>query len=291
VTAPLDALARESGTFLMVAMDQRESLRAMLAEHHPPPIDDDRLVRFKLAVARELAPYASGFLIDRQFGFDDVVRQRLLPATCGLVLAADAIVPEPGNPVGDTNLDGELDAPAAAAAGAAALKLLVVWRDDDQRSHRLDMARRFVETARAAGLLSILEGVVRPAVGANGFDREAAIVQAAGELASVGPSLYKVEVPLHGRGDRAEIERRCREIDAAVGCPWVLLSSGVDPDDFPAAVEAACRAGASGILAGRALWRGVLGADDPTFLLRQHAAPRLQRLGDIVDRYARPWRR
>ena len=71
----LDALARENGTFLMVAMDQRESLRAMLAQHHPEPIEDDQLVRFKVAVARELSPYASGFLIDRRFGFDEVVRR------------------------------------------------------------------------------------------------------------------------------------------------------------------------------------------------------------------------
>jgi sulfofructosephosphate aldolase len=283
----LDALARENGTFLMVAMDQRESLRAMLAERHPEPIEDERLVHFKLAVARELAPYASGFLIDRQFGFDEVVRQRLLPKTCGLVLAADAIVPEPGNPVGDTRLDPEVDAFAAAAAGAVALKLLVVWRDDGDRPRRLEMAGRFVEKACSAGLLSVLEGVVRGP--ADGFDREAAIVDSARELASVRPSLYKVEVPLHGRGDPAELERRCRKIDAVLDCPWVVLSSGVEPGDFPAAVEAACRAGASGILAGRALWRGVLGADDPTFLLRVHAAPRLERLAGIVDLYGRPW--
>jgi sulfofructosephosphate aldolase len=286
----LDALARESGTFLMVAMDQRESLRAMLAEHHPEPIDDERLVRFKLAVAVELSPYASGFLIDRRFGFDEVVRQRLVPPTCGLVLAADAIVPEPGNPVGDTTLDPEVDAAAAAAAGAVALKLLVVWRDDAQRERRLAMAQTFVAHAREAGLLSILEGVVRPAADVDGFDREAAIVEAAGELAAVGPSLYKVEVPFHGCGEPAKLEARCREIDAVVDCPWVVLSSGVDPDDFPAAVEAACRAGASGILAGRAVWRGVLGADDPALLLRLYSARRLQRLGEIVDRHAKPWR-
>ena len=289
MTVALDALARDDGTFLMVAMDQRESLRAMLAGHHPGPIDDERLVRFKLAVARELAPHASGFLIDRQFGFDEVVRQRLLPQSCGLVLAADAIVPEPGNPVGDTSLHPEIDAFAAAATGAAALKLLVVWRDDAKRPSRLEMAQRFVETAAAAGLASVLEGVVRATPGQAGFDREAAVLKAARELASVGPSLYKVEVPLHGRADPAELERRCREIDAVVACPWVVLSSGVDPDHFPAAVEAACRAGASGILAGRALWRGTLGAGDPTFLLRQHAAPRLQRLGAIVAMHARPW--
>ena len=49
----LGAIARESGTFAMVAMDQRESLRTMLAEHHPAPIEDAQLVRFKLAVALE----------------------------------------------------------------------------------------------------------------------------------------------------------------------------------------------------------------------------------------------
>ena len=48
----LGAIARESGTFAMVAMDQRESLRTMLAEHHPAPIADAQLIRFKLAVAR-----------------------------------------------------------------------------------------------------------------------------------------------------------------------------------------------------------------------------------------------
>jgi sulfofructosephosphate aldolase len=290
MTVTLDALARPNGTFLMVAMDQRESLRGMLAEHHSEPIEDDRLVRFKLAVARELGAHASGFLIDRQFGFDEVVGRHLLPEICGLVLAADAIVPEAEGPVGDTELDPELDAERAAAAGAVALKLLIVWRDDRDRPRRLETARRFVETAAAAGLLSVLEGVVRAAPGENDFDREAAIVGAARELASLGPSLYKVEVPLHGRGDPAELERRCGEIDEVVDCPWVVLSSGVEPEDFPGAVQAACRAGASGILAGRALWRGTLAADDPTDLLRRQSVPRLQTLGAIVDRHGRPWR-
>jgi beta-glucosidase len=39
MTLTLDALARPSGTFLMVAMDQRESLRTMLSEHHDD-VDD-----------------------------------------------------------------------------------------------------------------------------------------------------------------------------------------------------------------------------------------------------------
>ena len=271
----------------MVAMDQRESLRTMLAERHGGQIGDQRLAAFKLHVARELAPHASGFLIDRLYAYDEIVRQRLVPPSCGLILAADALEQPPGGVVEDTELDEEVDAAAAAAAGVAALKLLVIWRDDRDRARRVEISRRFVELAHGHGLLSVLEGVVR---GPDGFDREAAIVEAAGELSAVAPSLYKCEVPLHGRGEAAEITRWCREIDVAVACPWVVLSQGVDPADFPAAVEASCRGGASGMLAGRAVWTATLGAEDPTELLREHSVPRLRELAAIVDEHGRPWR-
>jgi sulfofructosephosphate aldolase len=282
----LDALARESGTFLMVAMDQRESLRTMLSQHHED-VDDARMVRFKLAVARELGPYASGFLIDRHYGYDELVRERLLPPSCGLILAADALEQPPGGIVEDTDLDTGVDAAAASDNGVVALKLLVIWRDDNQRARRVDTARRFVELALSHGLLSVLEPVVR---GPEGFDRESAIVEAAAELSVVGCDLYKCEVPTHGAGEPAEITEWCRRIDAAVPCPWVVLSQGVDPERYPAAVEAACRGGASGMLAGRAVWTATLGADDPTGLLREHSVPRLQQLGAIVDEHGRPWR-
>jgi sulfofructosephosphate aldolase len=68
--------------------------------------------------------------------------------------------------------------------------------------------------------------------------------------------------------------------------PWVVLSQGVQRDEFPAAVEAACRGGVRGFLAGRALWTNTLEADDPTELLRTQSVPRLQELLAIVDRYA-----
>lgn len=286
MTITLDALARESGTFLMVAMDQRESLRTMLSQHHDD-VDDGRMVRFKLAVARELGPYASGFLIDRHYAYEEIVRDRVLPASCGLILAVDALDQPPGGIVEDTDLDEGADAAAAARNGVVALKLLVIWRDDAQRARRVETARRFVELADAHGLLSVLEPVVR---GPEGFDRESAIVEAAAELSQVGCDLYKCEVPTHGTGERDEITDWSRKIDAAVTCPWVVLSQGVDPARYAMAVEAACKGGASGMLAGRAVWTATLGADDPTELLREHSVPRLQELGRIVDEHGRPWR-
>ena len=270
----LDALARPSGTFLMVAMDQRESLRTMLAEHGHDATDD-RMAAFKRAVAAELAPHASGFLIDRDHA--EAVAP-LVPH--GLILAVDVLEQEPGEIVEDTSLDEE----PRLAPRVAALKLLVIWRDDERRAERVEMSRRFVALADRHGVLSVLEPVVRHE------DREWAIVEAAAELGAVRPSLYKCQVPLEGRGDPDEITARCREIDAALPCPWVVLSQGVAPDDFPAAVAAACRGGASGMLAGRAVWTATLGADDPTDLLREHSVPRLRELAAIVDEHGRPWR-
>jgi sulfofructosephosphate aldolase len=270
----LDAIGRPAGTFAMVAMDQRESLRTMLREHGHEA-DDRRVARFKRAVARELAPHASGFLIDSEH-VDDVAP--LVPR--GLILAVDRLVQEPGGPVEDTSLDEDTEP----RAGVVALKLLLIWRDDERRAERVELARSFVELARSRGLLSVLEPVVRHE------NREWAIVEAARELGATGCSLYKCQVPLEGKGEAEELTRRARRIDEALPCPWVVLSQGVAPRDFPGAVAAACRGGASGFLAGRALWTVALPADDPTELLRAHSAPTLRRLGAIVDEHGRPWR-
>jgi sulfofructosephosphate aldolase len=286
VTLTLDALARPSGTFLMVAMDQRDSLRTMLAAHHADA-DAARIARFKVAVADELGPYASGFLIDRGHAYDSIVGDHLLPMTCGLLLAVDALQQPEGGVVEDTAIDEGADLVRAARDGVAAIKLLVIWRDDDRRRARVAMARRFVDLARTSGLLSVLEPVVR---GPEGFDREAAIVEAARELGASGCDLYKCEVPTHGAGEPDEITEWSRRIDHVLPCPWVVLSQGVDPERYPAAVDAACRGGASGMLAGRAVWTATLGADDPRPLLREHSVPRLRQLAAIVDAHGRPWR-
>lgn len=284
----LSALSRPSGGLAMVAMDQRESLRAMFAEHTAPPVPDDHLTRFKLAVARELGGHASGFLIDRDHGFDDVVDRRLLPAGCGLILAADTLTHPPGGgPVVDTGLDDHVVPATARARGAVALKLLVIWRRDARRDDRLAMSAEFVRRCAAAGLLSVLEGVVRPE---PGEDFDALLLEAATELGALRPSVYKAQVPRYGRDGQTVIAGVCERVTAAVPVPWVVLSQGVRIEDFPGSVRAACRAGASGFLAGRGVWSDVVGADDPAALLRTRSVDRLTRLAEIVDTTARPWR-
>ena len=255
-------IERANGTYAMVAMDQRESLRTMFREHGHDD-SDERVRLFKTAVARELAPHASGFLIEPDFVAD--VRP-LVPR--GLIMAVDLLEQERGGIVEDTQLDEIDDVPD----GVVALKLLVIWRDDDRRRERVEMCERFVALAQRHGVLSVLEPVVR---------EDHQILDAARELGATRPSLYKAQAPRAG-----DVVARCREITKALPVPWVVLSQGVPRDEFPQAVENACKGGARGFLAGRALWTNTLAADDPTELLRTQSVPRLHELTEIVDRYA-----
>jgi sulfofructosephosphate aldolase len=286
----LAAIARPPGGLAMVAMDQRESLRAMFDAAGRGRPADAVLIDFKADVARVLGPLASGFLIDRQYGFERV--RDLLPASTGLILAADALEQADGGPVEETDLDEAVLTPGFDLAGVAALKLLIIWRRDERRDARVALAERFVAAARARGLLSVLEPVVRatPAELDSGtWDADEAIREAARELAPLRPSLYKAQVPLAGLGSPAEQEVASAALGACIPGPWVVLSQGVDRDRFLPAVQAACRGGASGFLAGRALWSDVVGSGDVAATLRERSAPRLERLIEVVDREARPW--
>lgn len=287
----LDALARPSGTFAMVAMDQRESLRTMLEAAGAPQRPAD-LARFKSAVADVLAPAASAFLIDVDYALAEVRHKVATVPGCGLIVAADALEQERGGPVEETRLDARVVDGSTDLGGAAALKLLIIWRRDALRAERVQLARAFVERTRELGLVSVLEPVVRatPAELADGtWDTEVAIREAAAELSAVGPDLYKVQVPLQGRAAADELVVACRLLDEAISTPWVVLSQGVSIDDFPGAVRAAALAGASGFLAGRALWSDLVGSADLEGDLRSIALPRLEALGALVDEHARPW--
>ncbi len=279
----LSSIARPSGGFAMLAVDQREAMRGMFAEHQDAPVTDEQLTRFKVAATRILSPHASAVLVDKQFAFDTVVEEGAVDPSCGLIAGADHFIAGNGEYVTDVVIDEDVDPAAVRAQGAVAMKLLVIHRPDGDPQVRIDMVKRFVQRCRGAGLVSIIEPVAKAPRDGRDWDWDACVIEAARELGDLGADLYKAEVPLKGQGDEAEISRRCAEITAAVSSPWVVLSSGVPADQFPRAVELACRAGASGFLAGRAVWASVIGSDDIERDLREVSVPRLQRLAAIVD--------
>jgi sulfofructosephosphate aldolase len=287
-SADLRRLARPSGALAMVALDQRESMRTMFVNAGSESVGDDVLVDFKGECASTLSRHASAVLVDQYFGSRVFEESTSWPAGCALVISADKLDQVPGEVVTDTTLDLEADPAKAVERGAVAMKFLVLWKDGQNAERCLELSHLFLERCRANGLIGILEAIVRPRDGETEFDREAAILDAARELGATHPDLYKAEVPYHGRASADAIRAHAERITAAVPTPWVVLSNGVALEDFAFGVESACRGGASGFLAGRAIWSDTVGPGDYAARLRDVSLPRLEALCAIVDEHARP---
>jgi len=280
----LKDIARPSGGFAMLAVDQREAMRLMFAASGAQtPVTDPVLTDFKVNAAKILSPYASAILVDRQFCYPQVIEQNAIAKSCAMIVAADKFIPGNGIPVDSVVIDKNIDPQEVKRDGGKALKLLVLWRSDEDANQRLEMVKEFNQMCHTNGLLSIIEPVVRPPRRGDKFDREQAIIDAAIELGDSGADLYKVEMPLSGKGSHNELLAASQKLNEHINMPWVILSSGVDEKLFPRAVSVAMTAGASGFLAGRAVWSSVVGLPDTELMLRDVAAPKLQRLGEIVD--------
>jgi len=283
--AGYDAIARERGGFAMVALDQRGSIEELFRAAGLAP-DEGPLDAFRSAAAAVLIPDASAILLERGF----LSRRHAVgawTAHCGLVVAADHLVQPVGMPVQDSHLDPS-GANLAVTLGAEALKLLVLWRAGSSNDRQLAMVQSFIELAHRRSMIAIVEGIVRG--DGDAHPPTAGVLLEAATRLSAGADIYKAQVPIHGGDSPAEVEALSRELTAAIACPWVVLSAGVEADRFPELVSASCRGGASGFLAGRAIWGASITAPDQAAHLLAHAAPRLRELAAIVDAEGRPWR-
>ena len=287
---PLTALARPSGALAMVAVDQREALRGMFAAHQSTPVLDSQLTQFKVDVARELSPYASALLVDQEFGIDAIIDQKVLKNSCGLIAAADLLVGPPGGAATDTAIDPDVDPIRMRDIGSVGLKFLILWRNDESPDMRAQLVQDFNKLCKISGLPSIIEIIVKPPRDTTKrFNREEEIIIAAREAATWKPDLYKAEVPFHGEGNLNLVMKNADRISEAIGSPWVVLSNGVKQPFFADAVKACAMGGASGFLAGRAVWADIVSSPDIPKALREISIPRLEQLTEIVDTHAKPW--
>ena len=279
-TPDLTPLALPGGGFAMLAIDQRISLETMFAAAGRP-VTIDALDDFRADVLGALAPHASAVLVER-----GMVERGRLPdlggPPPGRILAAEHLIQERGHPASGSTLD--TDAPAVAdRLGAHALKLMAIHPLGEPIEPLVELVTAFVAMAHAAGRLAVTEGIVR------GAEVTPEAFLAATEALAVGADLYKAQTPIFGGTDGASITALSRELSATLACPWVVLSTGVAEDAFPAAVAGACQGGASGFLAGRGIWASAIPSPDPGAALRGPALGRLTALRAIVEAEARPW--
>ena len=305
----LRRLADDQGRFKMLAMDQTgpivNPIKTALGLDHAPYADVSAVKRL---LGKHLAPKASAVLIDPPLGYAATV-DGLSPRK-GLLVATEWAtweVTETGRK--SSNIPG-WDPSVIRRIGGDAVKVNLWYRSDvggDVKAHQLAYLDGVKRACRENDIPFVLEFLVYPfpseKPGAFAARRIALVLEALSDEDVMNPDgvdLYKLEPPTevvdvpdpHGPG-AARVQSRFDQMAGGVHRPWVLLSAGATPRDFMHLLTYAFRAGASGYLAGRAIWAQAFARFPDLDVMESElasAAPALMdELNALTDAHATPW--
>ena len=297
----LRQISDDRGIFTMAAEDQRGSMRKMLNPRDPKSVSPGQLTEIKLDIARSLSPLASAMLIDPEYGAAQAISTGALAGHCGLLVSLEDSDYEQ---VGDDRRARILDqwgVEKIKRMGASAVKLLIYFRPDrgPATTYQRDLVARVGDECQRRDIPFVLESVGYPVGGMNADSPEYAalkpeiVIESARILSGLGVDVYKAEFPADSKyeHDEARLLALCNALDDACEVPWILLSAGVDIDIFRDQVRLACLGGASGFLAGRAVWKQAipLPADERRRFLNTEGVANLSGLMDIAREHAHPW--
>lgn len=272
-----------SGRMLVVAMDQRASMKQLIQSPAGEPTNDD-LVHAKLDLVAVLGEAAPGVLLDPSTVVPRVVTDGVLPASCSLMIGMDAS----GY---DTDAAGlrvsriveGVDARRVRALGGTSAKLNVYMRPDREGldSHPGRMIAATVADCAREDILLVVEILTYALEGEDPAAFKARvpelIVRAAGIARDCGAEVMKLQYP----GSRDA----CAAVSTALGeIPWAVLSGGVDHATFLGHLRTALEGGAAGAIAGRSVWKDCLHADRSRTVqaLRERAVPRLDEIRTVL---------
>jgi tagatose-1,6-bisphosphate aldolase len=255
-------------------------------------------VQLKMKVIRALAPEASGFLLDPEFSIAHATVSGVLPGSVGMIANIERMRETEDGFERTVDLRPDWTPNRIAAAGADGAKFVFFHRAEEREaSGDVERVRALVADCHAVGLPCIIEPLWYPLDGEDVADpkvqraRAEAIVASAARFAACGADVMKMQFPgtVGDAAARADAASAAQDLDAILDVPWVLLSEGVGFDDFAVQLELAAAGGASGFMAGRAVWKEAVatgGSDEAVAL----AAQRLAQLTAIIRADGRPWR-
>lgn len=249
-----------AGHFCILAIDHRENLRADLARHSGGDIGDDDLIAFKRGIIEALLPEASAVLTDPAFGIGVGVAGGYLSGRAGLLAPLEVTDYSVHPSRRQLQMLPGWSVTKIKRVGASGVKLLVFYHPDTPAAEtvRAQVAAA-VEDCHREDIPLYLEPIAyspdeaQPLASA---DLLRILIDAAQTFSALGVDVLKLQFPVNVHHERAESDWRAalRDLDAACGAPWALLSAGVDYDTFRRQAQLACEAGASGVIVGRAVW-------------------------------------
>jgi tagatose 1,6-diphosphate aldolase len=306
-------MADANGRFRMTAVDQRPPIKNPIrAKRGTPQAPWEDVAGFKELLIRELQAESSAMLLDPHYAYPRGIT--MLDARLGLILTLeDSIFQEtPGG-----RLSAEIDdwsVEKIKRAGGDAVKVLTWYRPDadpDVCAAQRDFTQRIGEACARYDIPFVFELLVYPL--AKDAEQTTEYVEMKTKQAQLvidsvrafadprfGVDLFKLEspvpagdVPEPGSPESAAVQALFDELDRAAGRPWVMLSAGAGMTEFRRVLHYAYGAGASGYLAGRAIWLEAFQRfpdwDGIRDELRGAAVPYMRELNELTGAMARPW--
>jgi tagatose-1,6-bisphosphate aldolase len=297
----LQEIANPNGLFTITALDHRGSLQKAINPENPKSVSYQEMVDYKIKLLNALAPHSSAILIDPVFGASPALKGSHISGTQGFLVSLEA--------TGYTDSEGDRVTTVAEGwgvdkikrMGASAVKILLYYNPG---SATAEQQEQFIVQAAEDCRTNDIPMLVEPmtyniADGPNKGTAEFAelkpemVIETARRLCPLGIDVLKAEFPDDPdfEKDESKMADHCRQLTEVAEVPWVLLSAGVGYDTFNLQTRLACENGASGFLAGRAIWQeapGLPEADQQHFLATT-AVGRLEELTAIANGSGRPW--
>jgi len=272
-----------SGRMLVIAMDQRASMRNLIQVDSGEATHAD-LVRAKLDLVRYLGNEAPAVLLDPSTVVPQVISDGILASDCALMVGMDASgFDTDGRGLRVSRIVEGVDARRVRAVGGAAAKLNVYMRPDHEGldAHPARMIASVVEDCAREDVLLVVEILTYALADESPADYKARapelVVQAAAIARACGAQVMKLQYP--------GSPEACAAVTSALGdIPWAVLSGGVDHATFLGHLRTALAGGASGAIAGRSVWKDCLMADSEATAarLREVAVPRLREIEAVL---------
>ncbi len=295
-------LADSRGSICMCALDHRGSLAKMLKEGTGASPSYQDMVDFKYDVCGALSPHCSAILLDPVYGAAQGIAANLLAGKTGLLVSLEETGYEGG---GDARLSRALEGWNAAKIrrmGADGAKLLLYYRPGiDVSERQRALVRELASWCDEQDLAFIVEPVGyaigdEAASGRYSGLKPDVVINTAAEITPLGIDVLKAEFPADAKSEKntGVMIDNCKRLNDASQVPWIILSGGVDFDLFVRQVEIACKAGASGFLAGRALWQeatSIASRQARQEFFQTTVVDRLRILMAAANAYGTPWHR
>ena len=316
--AALEKMSDKNGVIAALAIDQRGSLKKMLAAAANKPANEEDIVEFKKAISSELTPYASAILLDPEYGLP---ASKLRDKNSGLLVSYEKTGYDATEPGRLPDLISVWSVRRLKEAGADSIKFLL-YIDPDEDKSILDQKEAFVERVGDECVAEDIPLFVELVT----YDDSIGDVKSA-EYAKVKPhkvieamkefskpkyhiDVLKVEVPINldyvegFNGDnpvvytKDEAIKYFKEQSDATKLPYIFLSAGVSAQAFRDELHLAKDADAkfNGVLCGRATWKGAIepfakdGEDAGKKWMNDQGKKNIEELNKVLAETATSWK-